>query len=312
MRKDFSGRISEAKIPMHWLSNTYVRGWIIPLFVAVGLFVAVRPAFAQVMEGQTDLAQYLTSNNVDVGSETVNGYAQVYYDYNGSRKFITSGSVSSRMPVSSGEYIAYVSDINGLGQVFLYNVLSESTAQLSFTGNNLNPKIDKSGKVVWEGWSNNDSTWQIYFFDGKSIAQLTSGNLSLNPEISGDYITFGRRDISETWMAILYSIKDKKTIDITVGEKARNPKIKDGKIYLAAGTSVEEEFPLTVDDLFLLNLVPLTATSSASPEISAPETVTTEEIIEELNASPSAYPASTGIPESNSSGQLEVISTPAP
>lgn len=274
--------------------------WVVPFVIALIVFTVARPAFAQIVEGQTNLTQYLATNNVEVGREVIDGFDQVYYVFEGQKTYVNKNNQNKTHPNSQGEYMVWSGEVNGTGQIYLYHIPTDTTVQITNSGNNLNPKVSREGKVVWEKWVDPGSevggTWQIYFFDGKSIAQLTSGDLSLNPEISGDYITFGRRDVSETWRAVLYSIKDKKTIDITVGEKARNPKIKDGKIYLAAGTSVEEEFPLTVDDLFLLNLVPLTATSSASPETSAPETVTTEEIIEEFNASPSASPASTGTP----------------
>src|SRR3989344_3490335 len=54
-------------------------------------------------------------------------------------------------------------------------------------------------------------------------------------------------------------------------------KVRNGKIILA-GTGEEEEFPLTVDDIFLLDLSPLTI----------PNEVTVEEVALELEATPSA------------------------
>ena len=283
------------------MNRNLLKAWILPLLLSLVIFVAVRPVLAQQLD--MGLSDYIKTNDLQVGAEVVNGYQQVFYIYQGNKHFITNESRNSNNPYTKGSYIVYVSSFNEAGQVFLFDIVANTKTQLTFLGTNLNPKVDDRGRVVWESWDG--TTWQIYFFDGKSIKELTGGDLSLNPEISGDFITYGRRDISGTWRAILYSIKDKKTMDITVGEKARNPKIKDGKIYLAAGSDVEEEFPLTVDDLFLLNLVPLSATSSASPSASptgelAPQTVTEEEIAQELQATESATP------QASPSGKLEL------
>ncbi|KKR62774.1 MAG: hypothetical protein UU02_C0041G0005 [Candidatus Woesebacteria bacterium GW2011_GWA1_40_43] len=62
---------------------------------------------------------------------------------------------------------------------------------------------------------------------------------------------------------------------------ARNPKIKNGDIYLAAESLAEEKFSLSVDDLFLLNLAPL----SESTESADTQSVNT--ILDELSATPS-------------------------
>ena len=246
--------------------------WFLPITLSLILFVVIRPALAQTVD---------PIHPDTVGVESVDGYSQVYYEEGCSRKFITSGNINSKMPVLVGKYITYVTDINGLGQVFLYDLTADVRTQLTFIGNNLNPKVDDKGRVTWEGWQDPNTTWQIFFFDGLSTKQLTTGDTSLNPDFSGDYISYGRRDITDTWRAVVYSIKDGKSVDVTTGENARNPKIKNGDIYLAAGSLVEEKFSLTVDDLFLLNLTPI----SDSTESSNIESVNT--VLEELNATPS-------------------------
>lgn len=278
-----------------------IKSWVLPFAISAALFLIVRPVLAQTAGLPHDVTVGTVSDE--------SGFRQVYYEFNGSREIITSGRFTSADPITQGGLVAWISQINGLWQIFLYDLSAKVTTQLTFTGNNVNPRIDDVGRIVWEGWDGN--TWQIFFFDGKSIRQLTTGDTSLNPDLSGDYISYGRRDITGTWRAVIYSIKDDKSVDVTVGEKARSPQIRNGDIYLGVGSGVEEKFPLTVDDLFLLNLVPLSATSSASPSAvpspePTPETVTEEQITEELNASPSASPAETPVQGSGSSGQSEV------
>ena len=267
-----------------------------PLFIAVAIFFIVRPALAQTVD--------IPIPDI-VGAESVSGYTQIYYESKGNRNFITQGNINSRMPFWVGEYIVYVSDIDGLGQVFFYNLASETRIQLTFIGNNLNPKVDDKGRVTWEGWQQPDTTWQIYYFDGKSVRKLTSGDLSLNPDLSGEYISYGRRGVNGTWRAVIYSIKDDKSIDVTLGENSRNPKIRNGDIYLGVDSMNEEKFPLSVSDLFLLNLTPLTATSSGNPildELSA----TVSGVVEVPLSSESGSPT----PQSAPSGQSEASPTP--
>jgi hypothetical protein len=280
-----------------------LKSWIVPLTIALGLFFLIRPVLAQTLE---------VPENVQVGQQVISGFLQIYYVNGESRIFISSENQNSKEAHSRGKFITWVTEIDdGGGQIFLYDLSSSTKTQITFSGINLNPKVDEKGRVVWEGRGAGETNWQIYFFDGKSIERLTDGDLSLNPEISGDFIVYGRRNVSGTWTATLYSILEKRTIDISIGENARNPQIRDRKIYLAAGTGAEEEFPLTVDDLLLLDLNSLSATTSATSSATlAPEpileTVTQEEIAEELKATPSASPIESGIQESSSSGQLEV------
>lgn len=253
-----------------------ISAWITPLLTAVFLFLGTRPIIAQSIGVPS-----IDSVNVD----SVDGYTQVYYVSSSVRHYITNGNVNSRMPSTSGTFISYVSDINGAGQIFLYDAVSGSKIQLTFLGTNLNPKVDSKGRVVWEGWSQSTNsgwgTWQVFFFDGKSVKQLTRGDTSLNPDFGGEYISYGRRDVAGTWRAVVYSIKDDKSLDVAIGEESRTPKIEDGDIYLSSENSNQKKFPLSITDLFLLNLVPLNATESSQiSNINA--------ISDELTATPDA------------------------
>ncbi len=273
---------------------------IIPLFVSILIFIFGGPVLAQTLTQEFSLQQALVNGDVIVGSEIGNnGFRQVYYIFDGSKRFVTDSNYTNADPVIEGEYITWMSQIDGVWQVFLYHIPTDSTVQISLAGNNVNPRISE-GRVVWEGWVNDPSTgsgWQVFFFDGKSAKQLTSGDISKNPEIEGDNIIYGRKDVTETWRAVVYSISRNETQDITTGIAAKHPALENGKIILGrAGGKGGEEFPLTVDDLFLLDLVPLTV----EDEI-VPETVTEEEIIEELEATPSAEIIDTATP----SGEIQ-------
>jgi len=126
------------------------------------------------------------------------------------------------------------------------------------------------------------------------ITQLTSGDTSVNPGIEGDYIIYARKDITGTWRSAVYSVSKNRAVDVTTGIASKYPKVRNGKIILG-GQGSEKEFGLNADDLFILDLIPLTttesagtkedqATESAEVDNEIPETVTEDDIFEELNA----------------------------
>lgn len=288
--KDFSGQIN--------MNIKILKTWILPALCAGLLFFAVRPVFAQI-------ADISIPTDVEVGQEVKNGFVRIYYIHNGSKKFISQENENSKQPSSKGEYIVWVTEKNDApGQIFMYQLGNGTITQLTYSGTNQLPKVSSEGKVVWQGWTND--TWQIFFFDGKSVKQLTNSEPSLNPDIEEDNIVFTQKE-GATYKAVLYSISKQEFKDITVGIEAKHPKLAKGKIKFT-----QKEFPLTAEDLFLLDLSPLSATPSASPEPTVPEVVTPTDIQEELSASPSASPVETPAPESSSSGQLEGPQTLAP
>ena len=268
--------------------NKLIKPWLVPMIASLALFVVVRPTFAQIAERQANLVQYLSANDVEVDSEVVNGYHQVYYVFEGEKTYITEGNLNATSPASAGEYVVYRRNTGAGGDnTFLYHIPTAITIQLSGSSNNANPKVS-GGKVVWEGWvipSEGEPGWQVFFFDGKSVKQLTSGDLSMHPDIDGDFISYGRRDVL-SWRSVVYSISKKEAKEVAIGISSKRPKVRNGRIILA-GTGVEEVFPLTVDDLFLLDLGPLSTSPTPSPS-PTPETVIEEEIAEELEATPSA------------------------
>ena len=254
-----------------------IQVWILPLIISTLLFVVVRPALAQIAEQQSSLSDYLTSSDVIVGEETIDGYRQVYYEYQGQKTFITGGGLNNHDPVTAGKYIAYLKNIEGAAQIFLYNILSGTTIQLTNTGVANSPRVSKEGNVVWEGWVDENQKWQIFSFDGTSVRQITTGDLSINPSIEGDKVVYARRDLAGLWRGSIYSLFAKEEKDITLGNKTQFTKLKNGKIVFTLPGEAEEEFPLLAEDLFLLDLAPL-ATSDA------PSTVSEADILQELSA----------------------------
>ena len=271
--------------------------WIFPVLISLGLFLLLQPVFAQVVEGtDVTLSDYLKGSNVEVGLEEVDGYTQVYYIFNGEKVFITSGSVNSNMQVTDGNLVVFRKSIPGGDQIFSYNLLTKQSVQITSSGNNTNPKID-GDNIVWEGLAMDNSTgvsnWQIFLFDGTKVKQISDEGVSVNADINDDYIIYASKDITGTWKSIVYSLDKKDSREVTVGVSSKHPKVKNGKIFLGL-QGEEKEFTLTADDLFVLDLSPISATSSAENQtgLLKPEVVTTEEIAQEIEATTSASPIS--------------------
>ena len=269
------------------------KSWIVPIIVSIGLFVMIRPALAQLENPQQSLNDFLAEGNVEVGIEVVGGFSRVFYEYDGVRKYISQEGQNSKQVITNSKYVVWVSQENDQpGQIYLYDILSGSAIQITYLGTNSNPKVTEDGKVVWEGWVPDEEggKWQVFFFDGTKVAQLTSGDISINPDIEGDNVVYARRDVSGTWRSVIYSVSKNEAKEIATGISSKHPKVKNGKILLADGS---EEFPLTVEDLFVLDLAPLTV----------PSKVTAEDVAQELEATPSAQtetkinPTSTPVPE---------------
>ncbi len=235
--------------------------WIVPATIAVTGVAVITPVFAQLEDFDTRLSQYTVSQTPLVGSETrgEGGYEQIYYLFEDNKYFLTDEAYSHGAAVADHEKIAWMTKIDGMWQIFLYNLTTKQLLQLTHGGNNVDPKIS-GGKVVWQGWI--DGTWQIFFYDGKTVAKLTSGDTSVNPDISGDYIVYSRKDKNNLWRGTGFSIPENKELDIAVGNEYKVIKLAGTDIKY--GGEARSRFPLTIEDLFTLKLGVLQSTSSGA------------------------------------------------
>jgi beta propeller repeat protein len=270
--------------------------WIIPGFLAVIAFRLTTPALAQLADYDTRLAQYLLSNTPAVAAEPYGqeGFEQIYYIFEDTKHYLTDDSFSHGAPVADHNKVAWMTKIDGKWQIFLYNLTTKSLLQLTHGGQNVNPSIS-NGKVVWEGWV--DGKWQVFLYDGTTIAQLTKGDTSINPEISGDYLIYARKDVSGNWRSAGYSLAAGKELDIAIGNEYKYPHLLGTKIQFGTLKTSRSNFPLTIEDIFTLNLGSLSTTNSKS---------SLDTILTELNSI-----TITPIPTSKVRG-IEISITPTP
>jgi hypothetical protein len=246
---------------------------LFPLLFATGLSVLVRPVLAQLAGEPQDLAAYVSQHEVEVGVEENSGYTRVFYTFNGQKTYVSPEGVNSKHPSTSGKYIVWSGErADAGGQIYRYDMLTESSIQLTSMGSNLRPQVSWNGWVVWESWIPAEDGWQVFLYDGLSIKQLSSGDQSVTPDIDGEQIVFSRQAQNGVWRAVAYSKDQDKTIDITVGDEAKRVTLDGGNVILANGKDV---FSLTLEALFLLDKL-------RGDSRSEPSTVTEEVVAAEL------------------------------
>lgn len=209
---------------MKFLRLTLLGRWGVSLVGAALIFSLGRPVFAQILETDLTLAQFVSVNNLTVGSEVGNnGFRQVYYVFNGAKTFITDSNYTNADPVIDREYIAWMGQTDGSWSIFLYHIPTGITTKLPSSPNNVNPRLS-SGRVVWEGWVKD--RWQVFLFDGVSVHQLTSGNLSIDPSINGDQVVYASVDEQNEQHVLTYSLGSKQVVtdaDIAAELEGRTP-----------------------------------------------------------------------------------------
>ena len=179
-----------------------------------------------------ELAVYLQTNSLDVGTETVDGYQQIYYNYNGHQVFLTTAAYSHLHPVVSGEFVAWQGQIDGAGQIFVYDVLTSALTQITSAGTNQNPFLYQN-TVTWESWL--DDRWQIFYFDGFQVTQITADtNPSVRPSTNGRQVIYAEQfPATSTWQTRSYDISTGQTNTVKEGNEVSTayPKfMSDGSI----------------------------------------------------------------------------------
>lgn len=183
-----------------------ITGWILPVTLTVGLLIGLHSfARADTPPSASEIQQYLTTNSLHVGTETVNGHQQVFYDFTNYRHiFITNTDYNNIHASASGQYITWQGLTNAGSQIFRYDLLNDSLIQLTSTGTNQNPFIYQD-KLAWESWV--DDRWQVFYYDGLNYRQLTNGqNSSIRPVVNGQQVIYAEQ-VSSTWRAIAYDIQ---------------------------------------------------------------------------------------------------------
>ena len=192
--------------------------WLLPALLSLALLFGFHSfAKADSPPNDDELASYLQNNQLDVGADSVNGFQQVYYIWQGSKVFMTEAAYNHTNPVASGEYVAWEGLINGAGQIFVYDVLTHALTQVTSAGTNQNPSI-YGNLVMWENWENDH--WSIYYYDGIGVYQVTTSQYSaVRPKSDGQQIIFANQE-PDGWHAWSYDVFSGNVTLIRSGDEA--------------------------------------------------------------------------------------------
>lgn len=183
-----------------------VLAWLLPAVLSGAVIFGVNSfAKADTPPSTDELASYLKHNSLNVGVDSLNGYQQIFYMFNGKKIYLTGANYSHTNPVVSGELVAWEGLVDNSSQIFEYDVLTHTLTQLTTSGTNQNPSIH-GDIVTWEGWT--DGHWAVFYYDGFQVYQVTTGNTSsVRPRSDGKSIIFAEQDADGTWKTYSYDLK---------------------------------------------------------------------------------------------------------
>jgi hypothetical protein len=193
--------------------------WLPPVVIVVALLLGISSRVSASTAPNVDaLTVYLQTHQLDLGNQEVKGYQQIYYIYNGERVFITEQGYNHVYAGASGQYIAWEGLLIDGGQIFLHNILTNSTIQLTSIGTNVEPSIYQD-KVVWRSWDG--VHWQLYYYDGLQIIRITNDNYSsIHASVNASQIIYAKQLSADDWQAESYNLATGQTSVIRRGDEA--------------------------------------------------------------------------------------------
>lgn len=197
----------------------FALNWLPPLILAAGIILGLHPGVkADPAPTTSELATYLQTSQLELGTKVVAGYQQIYYTYHQQQVILTTASYNHTYQQASGPFVIWEGLFSGGSQIFVYNVLTEAETQLTFSGTNSQPSL-KGNQVVWRTWDGNH--WQINYFDGRQIRQLTSGDTSsVRASTDGTHVIYATQISPDDWKAESFDIASGKTSLVHEGDEA--------------------------------------------------------------------------------------------
>ena len=140
------------------------------------------------------------AGNVLVWEDDLHIYLQ---DGSGMRQIGSANSPYHGRPQTDGKSIVWSGGDGGADrEIFLYDIATETTTQLTVNGDeDRYPRID-GGRVVWEQIAHNNTTGivqRVMLYDGKEVRQITPEHadwfrqMPREPDISGNRVVYGER-----------------------------------------------------------------------------------------------------------------------
>ncbi len=208
--------------------HPYMRSWAAALLLSVFLVWTLMPLMTRATEVDDPLTVLAVTGGIVVEEETVEGYRHIYATVEDEQIFLTDGERNHTDPQAVREYAVWVETINGAGQIVLHHIPTATDLYLTENGTNQNPKVNAEGHVVWERWVNN--RWQLFYFDGVSVRQLTDGDVSVAPDLHERKIVFTRQSDEGEWSAHLIDLDTLEMTELMRGFDAKEARWQFGVV----------------------------------------------------------------------------------
>jgi hypothetical protein len=169
--------------------SRYLLTLVTAAVLGAGMFMLIKPPLVEALK---DPQENLVINSVGTKPNS-NGYNQIYVVINNEKIIITDTNYTNASPEFDANYVVWMGQKNNKWQIFMYNIITEHTIQITNQGNNANPKIQK-GEVIWEGQTQN--TWHIFHFNGLKVENISiSKDYAYDAKWDSGYITYTTGDV---------------------------------------------------------------------------------------------------------------------
>ena len=223
--KDGFSKLRRFKLPIHqpqlhslpWPQlRRVVLAWVLPVVLSLSLLFGLHArAKADPAPTPSELQTYLQDNALSLFDDASSGLPQIYYFFNHKPVQLTTANFPALHPVSDGQYVAYIGEVEGLGQVFIDDVMTSSAVQLSLTAPNEGISMH-GNQVVWQSWDGQH--WQIFYYNGFVVQQITNADTdSINAVTNGQHILYAESVGLDDWKAQNYDIASGQTTTISEG-----------------------------------------------------------------------------------------------
>lgn len=224
---------------MFFGQHTRIRLWLISSVIGILLASVISPFITSAFVFNQTLSDIAAATDIQLQEETVDGYRQIYTMVNDEAVFLTSGSYNHTQAMAAREYVVWVKTVNGAGQIVLYHIPTDTRLHLTETSTNQKPKVTTDGHVVWERWM--EDRWQIFYFDGLSVRQMTEGDVSVDPDILNDTVVFTRQSSDGEWSAHKVELKSRSSRVLMRGFDAKLAKWEAGEVVFPVKRDRERE-----------------------------------------------------------------------
>lgn len=168
--------------------------------------------------------------NLKVGDEVFDGYNRIFFDDGPNKNYISTDKYNDYNPKSAGNYLVWSREINGQGQIFRLHIPTKSILQLTHFSNNLNPVVDKNGRVAWEHWDGNG--WQIFLFDGIRFSKISSSFTAVLPYFSNNNLIYSVREKKDgLWALQGWDLETQDYIDLPQYYSFSSPDLVDRSFF---------------------------------------------------------------------------------